>query len=205
MALSVTACGSEMHGAGGDANEGTDRGLPTVARSDDQRLSGDDLSAAFWVVSDTVGRRAVASADGASQAAISLPTRELVDDVSGVRGTADWRSLLERGSEAGEGLIHGHVTHYGESYNGQSLGCDGAGVYSSTEVSIVAVSPARYDAWPCGTVLRVCGDVECIRGVRQDACPGCAPNQLDLSEAGIAQVCGSEEVGSCEVTIEVMP
>ena len=107
------------------------------------------------------------------------------------------------GSAPAEGLIHGRVTHYGESYNGQPLGC-GTGDYSSGDVSIVAVAPARYSAWPCGQLLRVCGVSGCIDAVRQDACPGCAADQLDLAEAGIAQVCG-EGAGACEVTISEVP
>lgn len=100
-------------------------------------------------------------------------------------------------------LIEGRVTHYGESYNGRPLGCPGEDNYSSAQVDIAAVSPLRYADWPCGSVFRVCGPGNCIRAVRRDACPGCDRNQLDLSEAGIAIVCGSEEVGTCEVTIEV--
>jgi hypothetical protein len=120
-----------------------------------------------------------------------------------------WRDLTpaELPAEA-EGLIHGRVTHYGIGYEtGDScghpgtpchLGC-GTGDYSSGDVSIVAVAPARYSAWPCGQLLRVCGVSGCIDAVRQDACSGCDANQLDLSEAGIAQV------GAGDVTIEVMP
>lgn len=107
--------------------------------------------------------------------------------------------------QPGEGaIIGGRVTHYGESYNQKPLGC-GTGSYSSDDAGIIAVAPGRYGEWPCGTVLRVCGAAGCIVGTRQDACPGCARNQLDLSEAGIAIVCGSVEVGTCAVTIEVMP
>lgn len=98
--------------------------------------------------------------------------------------------------------IQGYATHYGESYEGQPLGC-GTGVYRSVDAGIVAVGPAQYAAWPCGTVLRVCGAAGCVEAIRQDACPGCSPNQLDLSEAGIAAVCGGAEVGRCEVTITV--
>jgi hypothetical protein len=73
-------------------------------------------------------------------------------------------------------------------------------VYDSADVSIVAVSPAMYAAWPCGTSLEICGAAGCIETIRQDACPGCGAYQVDLSEAGIAAACG-EGVGSCSVTI----
>ena len=113
-------------------------------------------------------------------------------------------SYVFDGDPSGDtGRIQGRVTHYGESYNGQELGC-GTGVYRSDDVGIVAVSPVQYSAWPCGTMLRVCGGDGCIDGSRQDACPGCERYQLDLSEAGITIVCGSEEVGTCPVTIEVI-
>lgn len=96
--------------------------------------------------------------------------------------------------------IYGRVTHYGESYNGQPLGC-GTGTYDSGDPSIIAVGPAQYRDWPCGTVLVLRGPAGELRGVRQDACPGCGVNHLDLSEAGIAQVCG-KGAGTCAVTIE---
>lgn len=99
-------------------------------------------------------------------------------------------------------IADGFVTHYGESFNGHTLGC-GGGSYSSGDDSILAVSPSRYDGWPCGTMLRVCGPVGCINGARQDACPACEPNQLDLSESGIAKVCGNG-IGNCRVTIELV-
>lgn len=102
----------------------------------------------------------------------------------------------------GEGVIDGEATRYGESYNGLPLGC-GTGDYSSGDTDIVAVGPARYADWPCGTGFTICGSNSCILAHRQDACPGCGANHLDLSEAGIEAVCGPE-VGRCEVTIEVM-
>ncbi len=102
---------------------------------------------------------------------------------------------------AGE-LIHGYATHYGISYRGRSLGC-GSGSYQSENVSIVAVSPARYAEWPCGTMFKVRGVSGEFVGTRQDACPGCGANTIDLSEAGLAQACGPE-AGSCAVTIEVL-
>ena len=97
------------------------------------------------------------------------------------------------------------ATHYGESYNGQRMGCPGAGAYDSADLSILAVSPSRYRDWPCGTRLLVRGPQGRIVVVRQDACPGCDkhgwPEMIDLSEAGHAAVCG---IGTCVVTVEVV-
>lgn len=95
--------------------------------------------------------------------------------------------------------VSGSATHYGASFNGSPMGC--GGVYSSSDATIIAVSPARYAEWPCGTSLQVCGAAGCIVGLRKDACPGCGPNQIDLSEAGLAQVCGPA-ASSCSVTIK---
>ena len=100
------------------------------------------------------------------------------------------------------GVIEGTASHYGESYNGQPLGC-GGGDYHSRDPRIIAVAPARHVQWPCGTTLRVCGSAGCVDGIRVDACPGCGANQVDLSEAGIAEVCGAG-TGRCSVTIEEM-
>ena len=95
-----------------------------------------------------------------------------------------------------------YLTHYGESYNGQVLGC-GGGYYSSDNATIVAVGPGRASAWPCGTMLQICGPVSCALAVRQDSCPGCSPYVLDLSEAGIGQVCGAgTEV--CKATVNAV-
>ena len=120
--------------------------------------------------------------------------------------------------------IPGTATHYGESYNGQPLGCAGAGVYDSDDPTIVAVGPARYMDWQCGQRLVVCArheawrnrvvsgdeglrsspdllpEVRCILAVRVDSCPGCGANHIDLSERGIAIVCGAG-AGRCDVLI----
>jgi hypothetical protein len=94
----------------------------------------------------------------------------------------------------------GIVTHYGVSYNGNRMGCHGT-PYSSENETIIAVGPADYGEWPCGTTLRVCGPTGCVVGFRQDSCPGCGPNHLDLSEAGINTVCG-DQAHVCRVQIE---
>jgi hypothetical protein len=97
--------------------------------------------------------------------------------------------------------VQGIATHYGSSYGGQTMGC--GGVYSSYDPRIIAVGTAREGTWSCGTLLNVCGSSGCVVGIRQDSCPGCERNHLDLSEAGIADVCGSgAEV--CDITIQAM-
>jgi hypothetical protein len=98
-------------------------------------------------------------------------------------------------------LISGHATSYGASYNGHSMGC--GGVYSSNDITILAVSPARYREWPCGARVQVCGPAGCIVVTRQDACPGCYANLVDLSEAGNAAVCGSPP-HTCRVTLQLV-
>ena len=98
--------------------------------------------------------------------------------------------------------VDGIVTHYGADYTGQPLGC-GDGVYASDDESIIAVGLARDITWPCGTVIEVCGAAGCIVGVRQDTCPGCRADHVDLSEAGIEAVCGPE-VPRCEVRLQAM-
>jgi len=99
--------------------------------------------------------------------------------------------------------IEGWATHYGEAYNGQRMGCQGAGLYSSDDPTIVAVSPERYAEWPCGQQLHVSGPAGSIVVTRQDSCPGCGANVLDLSEEGNRRVCGIPE-HTCRVIIEVM-
>jgi expansin (peptidoglycan-binding protein) len=99
-------------------------------------------------------------------------------------------------------VYDGVVTHYGVTYNGYTMGCGpNPETYTSDNPTIIAVSPADAGNWPCGTSLRVCGPSGCIIGVRVDACPGCGPYHLDLSEAGIDKVCG-DQGAVCKVTIE---
>ena len=99
------------------------------------------------------------------------------------------------------GLLAGwKATRYGESYNGQQLGCPDSGLYSSANPAIVAVGPSHYLDTPCGTALTVCGAAGCIAGFRVDACPGCLGDWIDLSESGVAAVCGVG-VGGCAVSV----
>lgn len=72
------------------------------------------------------------------------------------------------------------------------------GTYNTNDVTIIAVGPAYYAQYPCGTPLLIEGQAGSIIGVRKDSCPDCT-YQIDLSEAGIRQVCGS--LGSCQVTV----
>lgn len=157
-----------------------------------------DIGATVWVY---FGRMAPPAGDIGTAVAVDpngvVVRRRIVDvSVESPAGT----DPREDGS--GDALI-GRVTHYGESYNGRQMGCEGSGLYDSEDPSIVAVGPSAYAAWPCGTVFRVCGEGGCIHAIRSDSCPGCGQGHLDLSERGIAIVCG-EEVGTCEVSIEVV-
>lgn len=103
-----------------------------------------------------------------------------------------------------------HATHYGASYQGQPMGCPpitmpagrGGNRYETTDPQIVAVGAVLAKTAPCGMPLEVCGQAGCIQAYRMDSCPGCDEyGMVDLSEAGIEAVCGSQ--GSCSVTVRV--
>jgi rare lipoprotein A (peptidoglycan hydrolase) len=94
------------------------------------------------------------------------------------------------------------ATHYGASYHGQRMAC--GQLYSTSDPTIAAVSPLRYQQWPCGTQLQVTNQATgvTITVTRQDSCPGCASygsEMIDLSEAGHALVCGT---GTCSVQVQ---
>lgn len=99
-------------------------------------------------------------------------------------------------------IINGWATHYGVSYQDGVLGC-GTGYYKTDNPDIIAVGPSRYEEWPCGTKLRVCGPTGCLTATRHDACPGCSAKVLDLSEGGNELVCGLPP-HTCRVTIQVI-
>lgn len=99
-------------------------------------------------------------------------------------------------------MFAGTVTHYGEQFNGQTMAC--GGIYSSDRLDIAAVAyPSRTYEWPCGTRFVVSGPAGVLEVQRTDSCPGCASNQLDLSESGMLRVCGY--LGRCDVEIGVLP
>lgn len=85
------------------------------------------------------------------------------------------------------------ATRYGESYDGQATGC--GGVYRSSDPSILAAPwPVRDREWRCGQRLRITNpdNGRWLNVVRVDSCPGCGRNHVDLSEAGLAHLCGLE-------------
>ena len=64
------------------------------------------------------------------------------------------RLAAERAPVAAETVlatVSGRATHYGESYQSQTMGC--GGVYDTADATIVAVSPDRYASWPCGIIF----------------------------------------------------
>lgn len=97
--------------------------------------------------------------------------------------------------------VAGEVTHYGQSFNGQTMGCPPYDEYWGWNTSIAAVGPSRYQEWPCGTAFTITGPAGTIRVVRQDSCPSCSGTHIDLSEAGFESVCGPLSIGRCRVTI----
>lgn len=90
------------------------------------------------------------------------------------------------------------ATHYGESYNGQPLGC--GGTYQSRDDSIGAIGPANYGRLPCGSQITVTGPAGSVSVERRDSCPGCSATLIDLSEAAHEAVCGPGG-GICRVTV----
>lgn len=98
------------------------------------------------------------------------------------------------------------ATHYGISFQGNRLGCTGAGTYDTNDSTIAAVSPSRYTSWPCGTNLVIVGPNNPNHPLvvtRKDSCPGCHHTMIDLSEAGVYHVCGG--IHTCRVTVEAAP
>jgi hypothetical protein len=78
--------------------------------------------------------------------------------------------------------LDGVVTHYGESFNGLTMGC--GGIYSSDNLSIAAVAyPSRNTEWPCGTAFLVEGPAGSLLVSRTDSCPGCGATWVAVRSA----------------------
>ncbi len=129
------------------------------------------------------------------------------------------------GGQVGAGVVQASArlgtwiaTRYGESFAGQPLGC-GRGVYDPRALDIVAVGPERDEQMPCGTRLRLCAAPggatvggRCLRAYRQDFCPGCRGDHVDVTEAMLAYLAGVRwpagtppPVDRLEVTVEALP
>lgn len=105
-------------------------------------------------------------------------------------------------------------TRYGESYNGKPLGCSPVSLpagrpdnlYHSVDSRILAASPAFYQEWECGKYLLITNltNGRQLVVVRVDSCPGCGDLHIDLSEAGMAQLCGVTYPQTCDRLTNLM-
>lgn len=93
------------------------------------------------------------------------------------------------------------ATRYGfpEYYNGRQMACQGSGNYQSDNINIIAVNltTSRYS---CGDHLVIAGAYGIIDGWVVDNCPGCGPDHVDLSDAGLWKICG-DQAGVCDVMV----
>lgn len=106
------------------------------------------------------------------------------------------------------------ATRYGESYEGRGMGCPGytmpAGrpdkLYHSADSKILAAPPAFYKEWECGKYLLITNmsNGRQLVVVRVDSCPGCSDSHIDLSEAGMAQLCGVTYPQTCDYLPNLM-
>jgi hypothetical protein len=111
-------------------------------------------------------------------------------------------------SQGGDQVCCFVATRYGQSYENSPLGCPAytlpAGrpdrLYHSADPEILAAPPARYREWECGQGLYIVNPQNGRRlyVVRMDSCPGCSVNHVDLSEAGMAFLCGIEYPATCD-------
>jgi LysM repeat protein len=116
--------------------------------------------------------------------------------------TSGGSSTAPGAASSSSGVLKGYASSYADSFANKPMGCTGAGPYKPTDTTIVAVGPAMYDQFPCGTSIEVCGPKGCLTGVRKDACPGCQSYHVDLSRAGLTAVCGPN---ACEVRLRRLP
>lgn len=111
-------------------------------------------------------------------------------------------SSTTSGAATSAGAVKGYASAYHDSFTNKTMGCTGAGPYKPTDLTIVAVGPAMYEQFPCGTAIEVCGPKGCLTGVRKDTCPGCKSYHVDLSRSGLTAVCGPN---ACEVRVRRLP
>jgi LysM repeat protein len=135
--------------------------------------------------------------------ALRLPVESTpvkVDSISAA-STANPSTSASPATTSG-GAIKGYASSYNDSFTNKPMGCIGAGRYTPTDITIVAVGPAMYDQFHCGSAIEVCGPKGCLTGVRKDSCPGCQSYHVDLSRAGLTAVCGPN---ACDVRIRRLP
>jgi LysM repeat protein len=109
---------------------------------------------------------------------------------------------LTSSSASSGAAVKGYASAYHDSFTNKPMGCMGAGPYKPTDTTIVAVGPAMYGQFPCGTSIEVCGPKGCLTGVRKDSCPGCQGYHVDLSRAGLTAVCGPN---ACDIRLRRLP
>lgn len=97
------------------------------------------------------------------------------------------------------GCIPHVATHYSASFEGGTLYCgrDIYGTYNPADVSTVAV--AAGSDYECGDRLLIIGSEGIVIGVVKDRCGGCGYRHLDLSIAGMIEVCGA--AGVCDIMV----
>lgn len=94
------------------------------------------------------------------------------------------------------------ATHYGTSYNGRTTAC--GTTYWSDDHTIAAsgLHANGQPIWPCWTKLYIEGSHGDLEVTVVDRCRGCGYTKLDLSEAGVQQLCG--QIATCR-NVRVTP